>query len=143
MLSGHGDTELVMKGIAHGACDYLLKPARMEELKNIWQHVVRRKKFEPKERSKFSNAAKSFDGSEAGEHGAVSTSNVDPNGKPSKKRKDQTEDEEEDSEENGHENDDQSTQKKPRVVWSVDLHRKFVSAVNQLGFESEFFAIAT
>ncbi|XP_030544451.2 two-component response regulator ARR12-like [Rhodamnia argentea] len=135
MLSGHGDTELVMKGITHGACDYLLKPARMEELKNIWQHVVRRKKFEPKERSKFADVVKPLDGSGAGEYGPVSTSNVDPNGKPNKKRKDQTEDEEEDSEENGNENDDLSTQKKPRVVWSVDLHRKFVSAVHQLGFE--------
>ncbi|KAI6679191.1 hypothetical protein NL676_033072 [Syzygium grande] len=135
MLSGHGDTELVMKGITHGACDYLLKPARMEELKNIWQHIVRRKKLEPKERSKFANVVKSSDGSGAGEHGPVSPSNVDPNGKPNKKRKDQIEDKEEDSEENGHENDDQSTQKKPRVVWSVDLHRKFVSAVKQLGYE--------
>ncbi|XP_056694962.1 two-component response regulator ARR12 [Spinacia oleracea] len=26
-------------------------------------------------------------------------------------------------------------QKKPRVVWSVELHRKFVAAVNQLGLE--------
>lgn len=143
MLSGHGDTELVMKGITHGACDYLLKPARMEELKNIWQHIVRRKKLEPKERSKFANVVKSSDGSGAGEHGPVLPSNVDPNGKPDKKRKDQTENGEEDSEENGHENDDQSTQKKPRVVWSVDLHRKFVSAVKQLGYESEFFVIVT
>ncbi|KAF8036762.1 hypothetical protein BT93_C2467 [Corymbia citriodora subsp. variegata] len=135
MLSGHGDTELVMKGITHGACDYLLKPARMEELKNIWQHIVRRKKFEPKERSKVASVVKSLDGSGSGEHGTVSTGNVNPNGKPNKRRKDQTEDEEEDSEDNGNENDDQSTQKKPRVVWSVDLHRKFVAAVNQLGFE--------
>ncbi|MBA0564709.1 hypothetical protein Golob_009626, partial [Gossypium lobatum] len=33
-----------MKGITHGACDYLLKPVRIEELKNIWQHVVRKNK---------------------------------------------------------------------------------------------------
>ncbi|KAK3439617.1 hypothetical protein EUGRSUZ_C04050 [Eucalyptus grandis] len=135
MLSGHGDTELVMKGITHGACDYLLKPARMEELKNIWQHVVRRKNIEPKERSKFANVVKPLDGSGAGEQGPASTCNVDPNGKPNKKRKDLTDDEEEDCEENGHEIDDQSNQKKPRVVWSVDLHRKFVSAVEQLGYD--------
>ena len=30
----------VMKEITHGACNYLLKPARIEELWNIWQHVV-------------------------------------------------------------------------------------------------------
>ncbi|KAE8656630.1 Two-component response regulator ARR11 [Hibiscus syriacus] len=44
MLSANGDTKLVMKGITHGACDYLLKPVRIEELQNIWQHVIRRKK---------------------------------------------------------------------------------------------------
>ncbi|XP_058781876.1 two-component response regulator ORR24-like [Vicia villosa] len=67
MLSACGDTNLLMKGISHGACDYLLKPVRLEELRNIWQHVVRRNK--------------------AG------------------------------------------------VVWSVELHRKFVAAVNHLGID--------
>ncbi|CAK8566481.1 unnamed protein product [Lathyrus sativus] len=41
MLSACRDPNLVMKGISHGACDYLLKPVRLEELNNIWQHVVR------------------------------------------------------------------------------------------------------
>ncbi|MBA0648116.1 hypothetical protein Goklo_015899 [Gossypium klotzschianum] len=39
MLSVHGDTKLVKKGITHGTCDYLFKPARIAELKNIGQHV--------------------------------------------------------------------------------------------------------
>ncbi|KAL7600210.1 hypothetical protein Lser_V15G22328 [Lactuca serriola] len=43
MLSSYGDTKHVTKGIYHGACDYLLKPVRIEELKLIWQHVIRRK----------------------------------------------------------------------------------------------------
>ena len=38
-----------MKGIQHGACDYLLKPVRMKELRNIWQHVCRKKTHEVKE----------------------------------------------------------------------------------------------
>ena len=42
MMSTAGDTEIVMEGIVHGAVDYLLKPVRIEELQNIWQHVVRR-----------------------------------------------------------------------------------------------------
>lgn len=37
------------------------------------------------------------------------------------------------------ENDDPSTSKKPRVVWSVELHQQFVSAVNQLGLDSMIF----
>ncbi|XVE71247.1 hypothetical protein DITRI_Ditri10aG0135400 [Diplodiscus trichospermus] len=131
MLSANGDTKLVMKGITHGACDYLLKPVRIEELKNIWQHVVRRKKFDKKDRYKSGSEDKPH--MESGE--AAGIGNVDQNGKFSKKRKDQNEDEDEERDENGHDNEDPSTQKKPRVVWSVELHRKFVAAVNQLGID--------
>ncbi|KAL1089087.1 hypothetical protein V6Z11_D08G298100 [Gossypium hirsutum] len=130
MLSAHSDTKLVMKGITHGACDYLLKPVRIEELKNIWQHVVRRKKPDSKDELAAPNHDKSRGGTgEAGQTWVACSSDQ----KVNKKRKDQSEDEEEETEDNGHENEDSSSQKKPRVVWSVDLHRKFVAAVNQLG----------
>ncbi|MFQ6664323.1 hypothetical protein Gotur_031476 [Gossypium turneri] len=131
MLSAHSDTKLVMKGITHGACDYLLKPVRIEELKNIWQHVVRRKKPDSKDRVNALNQDKASGG--IGE--AVQTSTSSSDQKFNKKRKDQNEDEEDDGEDNEHENDDPSTQKKPRVVWSVELHRKFVAAVNHLGLD--------
>ncbi|XP_039042834.1 two-component response regulator ARR12-like isoform X1 [Hibiscus syriacus] len=131
MLSANGDTKLVMKGITHGACDYLLKPVRIEELKNIWQHVVRRKNFDRKDRNNSDSQDKPHaDSGEAAEMG-----NADNNVKLNKKRKDQNEDEDDDHDESGHDNDDPSTQKKHRVVWSVELHRKFVAAVNQLGIE--------
>ncbi|XP_027354576.1 two-component response regulator ARR12 isoform X1 [Abrus precatorius] len=132
MLSANGDTKLVMKGISHGACDYLLKPVRMEELKNIWQHVIRRKKFDSKEKNKTSNLDKPSDSGNG--LGSAGAGNSDQNGKMTKKRKDQDEDEDEEQE-NGHDNEDPSTQKKARVVWSVELHRKFVAAVNQLGID--------
>ncbi|KAG5030916.1 hypothetical protein JHK82_014526 [Glycine max] len=133
MLSANGDTKLVMKGISHGACDYLLKPVRMEELKNIWQHVIRRKKFDSKEKNKTRNIDKPTSNSSNG-LGSSGTGNSDHNEKLTKKRKDQDEDEDEEQE-NDHDNDDPSAQKKPRVVWSVELHRKFVAAVNQLGID--------
>jgi len=50
VMSANGETSTVMKGITHGACYYLLKPVRIEELRNIWQHVVRKLR-EPKEHS--------------------------------------------------------------------------------------------
>ncbi|KAK9280408.1 hypothetical protein L1049_014097 [Liquidambar formosana] len=136
MLSANGDPKLVMKGITHGACDYLLKPIRIEELKNIWQHVIRRKKFDSKEQN---NPDKPHHGTGEGGHDSTGMGNSDQNGKLNKKRKDQNEDEDDERDENGLDNDDPSTQKKPRVVWSVELHRKFVAAVNQLGIDSRFF----
>ncbi|KAG4946992.1 hypothetical protein AAZX31_15G194900 [Glycine max] len=134
MLSAHGDTKLVMKGVTHGACDYLLKPVRIEELKNIWQHVVRRKNFDSRDQNKASNEEKAPNIAGEGSQGLRSENSADQNKRLGKKRKDQSEEEEEDGEENG-DDEDPSAQKKPRVVWSVELHRKFVAAVNQLGLD--------
>ncbi|XP_052210266.1 two-component response regulator ARR12-like [Diospyros lotus] len=131
MLSGNGDTKLVMNGIIHGACDYLLKPVRMEELKNIWQHVVRRKKFDSRDQN---NSDKPLHESEGGQ-AIIPAGDSEQNVKLNRKRKDQNEDEDEDRVNSGPNNEDPSTQKKPRVVWTVDLHHKFVAAVNHLGID--------
>lgn len=129
----------MMKGITHGACDYLLKPVRIEELRNIWQHVVRRRKFDNKDHNNYDNG----DDSEKPQQGQTPGGSSDLGGKLNRKRKDQNEDDEDDGQENMHENEDPSAQKKPRVVWSVELHRKFVAAVNQLGIDSKIFPATT
>lgn len=134
-MSGNGETSAVMKGITHGACDYLLKPVRIEELRNIWQHVVRKKRQEIKD----IGHSKSLDeGAERQKRGGVedtdyTSSATDTDGRCTKRRKESKEEEED----NEQENDDPSTMKKPRVVWSVELHQQFVSAVNQLGIDSK------
>ncbi|XP_058067584.1 two-component response regulator ORR22-like [Magnolia sinica] len=132
MLSANSDPKAVMKGITHGACDYLLKPVRIEELKNIWQHVVRRK-IDSKDHN---NTGQGDDGEKSHrETGPNTTGSADPSGKLNRKRKDQNEEDDDECDENGNGNEDSSSQKKPRVVWSVELHRKFVAAVNQLGID--------
>jgi two-component response regulator (ARR-B family) len=60
------------------------------------------------------------------------TNNTDGNWR-NKKKKEAKEDEDDFE----LDNDDPSTLKKPRVVWSVELHQKFVSAVNELGIDSK------
>lgn len=42
VMSSNGEHTTVMRGVTHGACDFLIKPVRIEELRNIWQHVIRR-----------------------------------------------------------------------------------------------------
>ncbi|CAN6880699.1 hypothetical protein Bca4012_080763 [Brassica carinata] len=122
MLSAHSDPKYVMKGVKHGACDYLLKPVRIEELKNIWQHVVRKSKFKKMKSIVI--------------HDESSQGNSDQNGvKANRKRKDQFEEVEEEDEERGNENDDPTAQKKPRVLWTRELHNKFLAAVDHLGVE--------
>ena len=44
VMSSNGEHGTVLRGVTHGACDFLIKPVRIEELRNIWQHVVRRQK---------------------------------------------------------------------------------------------------
>ncbi|XP_052207829.1 two-component response regulator ARR2-like [Diospyros lotus] len=124
VMSTDYSKNVVMKGVIYGACDYLVKPVRIEALKNIWQHVVRKKKHEWKgfeqlgstkvgERKK--KPSEDVDSSSANEESWIN----------SKRRKDEQDEAEE--------RDDTSTLKKPRVVWSQELHRQFVAAVDHLG----------
>ena len=44
VMSANGETSTVLRGVTHGAVDFLIKPVRIEELRNVWQHVVRRRR---------------------------------------------------------------------------------------------------
>ncbi|CAL1397333.1 unnamed protein product [Linum trigynum] len=127
MMSADDSKSVVMKGVTHGACDYLIKPVRIEALKNIWQHVVRKRKNEWKEVDQQSGSADDGQQPKYSEDGDYSSSVNEGNWRNSKRRKDEDED--------GEDRDDTSTLKKPRVVWSVELHQQFVGAVNQLGID--------
>ncbi|KAF8399866.1 hypothetical protein HHK36_015737 [Tetracentron sinense] len=124
MMSVDGETSRVMKGVQHGACDYLLKPVRMKELRNIWQHVFRKKIHEVKDIESHEGGPDEFDDGHLLSAGDTNLA---------KKRKDL-----ENREHDDQEFSDPSAAKKVRVVWSVDLHQKFVNAVNQIGLDSEY-----
>ncbi|KAL0037636.1 hypothetical protein WJX77_005734 [Trebouxia sp. C0004] len=115
MMSSNGETSVVLRGVTHGAVDFLIKPVRIEELRNVWQHVVRRKRDQVKEGREGSDE----DADEV--TGGIKRSSSD------KKRKG-------DRHDNNEEERDGST-KKPRVVWSVEMHQQFVNAVNQLSID--------
>ncbi|CAI9096783.1 OLC1v1032996C1 [Oldenlandia corymbosa var. corymbosa] len=133
VMSGDDRTSLVLKGIKHGACDYLIKPIRTEELKNIWQHIVRKRCTVSKEHE-LSGSLEDNDqqkqGNDESEYASCVNEGSDGMLRTLKKRKDSK-----DEEDTELENDDPSTSKKPRVVWSVELHQQFVTAVNQLGID--------
>ncbi|KAL8137821.1 hypothetical protein V2J09_003822 [Rumex salicifolius] len=126
MMSVDGETSRVMKGVQHGACDYLLKPIRMKELKNIWQHVFRKRMIEVRDIESydsiddihlFRNAADLADDGHFFSGGDQIFL---------KKRKDI------DKKYGDKDSNDPSSNKKQRVVWSVDLHQKFVKAKYRL-----------
>jgi two-component response regulator (ARR-B family) len=130
-MSVDGETSRVMKGVQHGACDYLLKPIRMKELRNIWQHVFRKKIHEVRDIETLERV-ESFqmtrNGSDQYEDGHFLCEDLTL----IKKRKDiESKHDEKDIGDN-------TSAKKARVVWSVELHQKFVKAVNQIGFDSKY-----
>ncbi|KAL5541905.1 hypothetical protein UlMin_009615 [Ulmus minor] len=127
MMSADDGKSVVMKGVTHGACDYLIKPVRIEALKNIWQHVVRKKKNEWKDLEQSGSVEEGDRQAKPSEDADYSSSANEGTWRGSKKRKEEDDDNEE--------RDDSSTLKKPRVVWSVELHQQFVAAVNQLGID--------
>jgi two-component response regulator (ARR-B family) len=113
MMSCDGDTNVVLRGVTHGAVDFLIKPIRIEELKNVWQHVLRRRS------SQFNNRSAQFEESSMDQDSDVQSHGT--------KRKDV------DIIRAEHEGG--CNGKKPRVVWSVEMHQQFVHAVNQLGID--------
>ncbi|XP_054786899.1 two-component response regulator ARR2-like [Prosopis cineraria] len=127
MMSADDGKNVVMKGVTHGACDYLIKPVRIEALKNIWQHVIRKRKNEWKDLEQSGSAEEGDQKQKPTDEADYSSSANEGNWRNTKKRRDEDEDAEE--------RDDSSTLKKPRVVWSVELHQQFVAAVNQLGID--------
>ncbi|XP_020578713.1 two-component response regulator ORR23-like isoform X2 [Phalaenopsis equestris] len=123
MLSVDCDVKNVMKGIMHGAVDYLAKPVRLEELKLIWKHVVRRSLNEKKDQNVTNKQL-----------GHATKSEEDQKLRHTKKCKGHNK--ESDNEVCADSDEDMNPQKKPRVTWSPELHVKFINIVNQLGIST-------
>ncbi|KAL5554738.1 hypothetical protein UlMin_042139 [Ulmus minor] len=116
MMSTDDGKAIVMKGVTHGACDYLIKP-----------HVVHKKKNEWKDLEQSGSVEEGDQQGKPSEDAYYSSSANEGTWRGSKKRKEDDDDNEE--------RDDSLTLKKPRVVWYVELHQQFVAALNQLGID--------
>ncbi|XP_010050237.2 two-component response regulator ARR12-like [Eucalyptus grandis] len=119
MVSASDDRKIVMKAILHGARDFLMKPVRIQELKNIWQHVLR-KQLRKQEKSRL--AVEKTAPQATGMKRPVLT-DEEANAK---------------DESNCQADDNASVRKRTRVSWSPELHLKFVNAVQQLGINSAY-----
>ncbi|XP_060170996.1 two-component response regulator ARR1-like [Lycium barbarum] len=123
MMSGDDSRSVILKGVIHGALDYLIKPVRIDALKNIWQHVVRQNKDEWK--GKILDQSGNIEDGERLQEPAKDVEYSYSGLKSSRKRKEEENEMEE--------RDDISTSKKARIIWSAELHKKFVQAFMQLG----------
>ncbi|XP_062201302.1 two-component response regulator EHD1-like [Phragmites australis] len=124
IMSSNGDTNTVMKYITNGASDFLIKPVRIEELKNIWQHVFRKKLREHRK----NNDAQHIDQLFYPPTVAPSTCAVRTTGITEAT----TTMESDIREINGMVTDIRDL-RKSRLSWTVQLHHQFIAAVNSLG----------
>lgn len=113
-MSASDDEKTVMKGVRHGARDFLTKPLRLAELKNIWQHVIRKNLADP---------TKLGTRKEGKDQDIV----------PSKTRRQRGKEKEEETNADQFDEEETSRPKKPRLHWTKELHNKFIDAVQQLG----------
>ncbi|KAL9683410.1 hypothetical protein QQ045_015232 [Rhodiola kirilowii] len=130
MLSADDNQQNIMKAIRYGARDYIIKPPRMAQIKNVWQHVVRKHLFGPgcKDGNNNNNNSSS-----------VTIEETDQSPPPvvvDKRKLTEIEkgktDEEAASTWNG-DNSDVAAKKKRRVNWTVELHNKFIDAIEKIG----------
>lgn len=113
-MSANDDLANISKSVTNGARDYLLKPLRLQEMRNIWQHVYRKK---------VSNPDQSCITKEITDRKSLPTKTVNVK---LKREEDET----------THTDQSQSlfsVRKKTRFTWTTDLHLKFVNAIQELG----------
>jgi hypothetical protein len=133
VLSVNGEKATMYRGIRHGACDYIVKPADIKETRNIWQHVVRKNHV-----AVIHNSSDSDDADQR-----VARPVIAKGGAKSKKCSKKKRNDGEGSDDNRGRR--RNTWKKPRVSWTGELHNRFLEVVNRLGVDSkisQFFFIA-
>ncbi|XP_076942369.1 two-component response regulator ARR2-like [Bidens hawaiensis] len=132
MMSVDDSPSVMMKAIDQGACDYIIKPVSIEVLRSLWLHVVRSRKPKCQCQSDRQLALVVHEAANQPQQlieyaGYTSPDNERRKGKMIKRRRDK-EDEYEDL-------DESSSLKKQRVVWTLELHQRFVEAVYILSLE--------
>jgi hypothetical protein len=132
VLSVNGEKATMYRGIRHGACDYIVKPADIKETRNIWQHVVRKNHV-----AVIHNSSDSDDADQR-----VARPVIAKGGAKSKKCSKKKRNDGEGSDDNRGRR--RNTWKKPRVSWTGELHNRFLEVVNRLGIDSkisQFFSL--
>ncbi|XP_024365931.1 two-component response regulator-like PRR37 isoform X2 [Physcomitrium patens] len=75
IMSSYDSLDIVFRCLSKGACDYLVKPVRKNELRNLWQHVWRK--------CHSSSGSKSGSGSQTGEVARPQSRGVEADDNPS------------------------------------------------------------
>jgi two-component response regulator (ARR-B family) len=121
----------MIKGITLGACAYWVKPACAKEIRNMWQHVVR-KKLSLRSRDNRSGYVDADDKAQSETAGGERVFE-----KRSRKYSMNEINDGDGSHENKENVSELSTRKKPRMAWTNELNDRFKEVVHQLGIDSK------
>ncbi|OWM72328.1 hypothetical protein CDL15_Pgr018213 [Punica granatum] len=133
LFSEDQDMAVVKQGFEKGACDFLVKPIRDEDLKMIWKYVLL---FRLKKEGIVNNVITEVNNQQAERSESVHQSSSDDTvthrreGSPAKRRNWDSVDQDDEAKDN---KDIKATpSKKPRVHWTSELQQKFVEAIERI-----------
>lgn len=133
VMSDDDDENAMLGGLFKGAVFYFVKPLTINSLKNLWQFAIIKNRnhvvidFTEEESSVYAESQQENTSNEGLERDSFMTRDRWLERKnPEGTYKDEE-----------RENSDSTSQKKPKLVWTNELHKRFLLAVRLLGVDSK------
>ncbi|CAI9758918.1 unnamed protein product [Fraxinus pennsylvanica] len=113
MISKNSDPQTVVKGVKHGAQDYLAKPVKIEDLRKLWEYVTKKPEYDhpPSSIETRETVVQSFPTEDYKERNMEKEDEMSRSDQIASSRKKHT---------------------KKRIAWTRQLHGKFLDAIQQL-----------
>lgn len=140
-MSADCDMNVAVRGLECGACYYFVKPISIHEIKNIWQHLIRKKKIDNKEIGQIGSVGKvevENTSKKALEDGECASTVHEGSSEKHYKRKNQAKENEDGSDDS----EEHRVQRQPRIRWHL-LHEHFASLVNLIGIDSKLKTLSS
>lgn len=146
VMSAEADENAMLKSLNNGAMYFMMKPVEKASLKNLWQYVFlsRRDKMLRKNGQRGTVIrAESLGENEPATYaasGLITTNRKRRYKEPATDTLETGRDEEEDEDEDEEDDEDTLTsplRKRQKLVWTTELHNKFLFAVAELGLDSK------
>lgn len=130
-MSSERSVSAAIKAIVEGASFFFNKPISLDDLKYLWQHVYRKKRSCSFISTRKNAPADDTKTKDKQIELVMKWPNENKKSRKKGKRLETMEEEEE--------NKQISLKKKPRILWTPELHLKFTAAISILGDESNTF----
>nr|DAD18778.1 TPA_asm: hypothetical protein HUJ06_020241 [Nelumbo nucifera] len=133
IMSANDKENIILRSLQAGASYYIGKPVTLNDLRNIWQHVVLKRKEDVVVMEKAGSVQRASSEKVSGEDIECESSVNENNWKRQEAKRKAS-----------HSNKDAKVEvdrnvsfspKKARVIWSPGLHKKFLNAVEKIGLD--------